>query len=135
MAGGCEGHGDAPQRGQPLVLVRGGDPRRLGLHLLRLDDDTLASVPEVTGLPRSPSPLAAPTKRLGTAAAVEPGLLVTTFELGDRVLLCTDGLWRGLSETRMQQVVSAPETLGLAVREASAASRDDTLGLILEVTG
>ncbi len=127
----AKGHG-ALHKGQTLfVLVRGGDPRRLGLHLLRLVDDTLASVPEVTGLPRSPSPLAAPTKRLGTAAAVEPGLLVTTFELGDRVLLCTDGLWQGLSETRMQQVVSAPETLGLAVREASAASRDDTLGLIL----
>ncbi|HLK62248.1 MAG TPA: protein phosphatase 2C domain-containing protein [Bryobacteraceae bacterium] len=68
-------------------------------------------------------------------AHIYPELTSLALKPGDRILLCTDGLWEGLRHEQIGQIVTARgpvETLGLAlVEKAIEAGGRDNITLIL----
>jgi protein phosphatase len=77
------------------------------------------------------------TPAVGQTAAMEPELHTYRLDRGDRVLLCSDGLWDMLPDRRIQEIVS--ETTGIdnvctnLIAEANdAGGRDNVTVVVFE---
>ncbi|MHB9022645.1 MAG: PP2C family protein-serine/threonine phosphatase [Armatimonadota bacterium] len=64
------------------------------------------------------------TMVLGTQDALEPSLTFLTLRLGDRLILCTDGLWDLLEDTDIADIVRYSATPNEAVYALIAAADD-----------
>jgi len=77
------------------------------------------------------------TRSIGTAAAVEPDLFTHDLQVGDTLLLCSDGLSGHLEAAEMQAVIErhSPSAAALALIEAAneRGGRDNITAVVLAV--
>jgi protein phosphatase len=75
------------------------------------------------------------TQAIGTLGSIKPGLTSLTLEPGDRVLLCSDGLWGALSDEEMGALVGSDGAMRqlapALVDKANAAGGDDNITVVL----
>ncbi|MBN1148981.1 MAG: serine/threonine-protein phosphatase [Anaerolineales bacterium] len=65
------------------------------------------------------------TRALGLEARVEVDLQPVSLEVGDRLMLCTDGLWRALRDpAQLEAMIYRAETCEKAVRVLISAARE-----------
>ncbi len=77
-------------------------------------------------------------RAIGIATAVEPDQIAVPVAVGDRFMLCSDGIHGALTPARLEQVLALPVTPGecarLLVLEAlTAGSRDNVTAIVLDI--
>jgi protein phosphatase len=80
------------------------------------------------------------TQALGTGPVVTPGLTEVMLKPGERLLLCSDGLWKGVSDEEIQAALASDgsmwELASALVDRANSAGGEDNITVILyEHTG
>ncbi len=80
------------------------------------------------------------TRSLGQHLTVEPAVQSLTLQPGERLLLCCDGVWEVLPETRLEQRVGRPASPrqiaeGLVNDALDAGSADDMSAIVALTTG
>lgn len=131
--------------GGQLIAAQVGDSRVYVLRAGELTqvtrDQTLASA--LVGAGRDPAEAALAggatiLQALGVAADVDPSLSMLSLRRGDRVLLCTDGLYNQLGPGTLQAILdgrSGPEARARALCDAARASggADNITAVILDL--
>ena len=78
------------------------------------------------------------TRNLGHRPSVEPDIATEPLQPGDRLLLCSDGLWGALSEdeiARLAEPGSAAQAVADLVAAANAAGGPDNIGVAVVCAG
>ena len=75
------------------------------------------------------------TRALGTEEGVEPDVTTVSLEVGDRLVLCSDGLWEmvrseGVADAMMQEA-DPQAACDLLVRRANVAGGEDNISVIV----
>jgi len=74
-------------------------------------------------------------RALGQSDALEPDVSLLPFEKGDRLLICSDGLWSVLSDSLIEEMISSvkdfDETTAELVRAANDAGGPDNISVVL----
>lgn len=132
--------------GDRLVVATVGDSRayvlRAGALVQVTRDQSLQSALLAAG--HSPDAAAsaggAILQALGVGPDVEPSLSITELRRGDRVLLCSDGLYGMIGDPALAMLLSEPHTIAQSVRMLVAAARvaggtDNITAVVCEVRG
>ncbi len=94
-----------------VYLVRGGE-----LHQLTEDHTQLAHLKRTGRDEPPPAGAAALNKRLTRVVGYQPTVKADVFEVeleaGDRLFLCSDGVWIPVSEERLEPIATAQDTAG-----------------------
>lgn len=77
-------------------------------------------------------------RAVGVATTIEPDMIAVTLSVGDRFLLCSDGIHGALAPSRLEQLLSLPVTPEecarlLALEALTAGSRDNVTALVLDI--
>ncbi len=132
-------------RGEELVVAHVGDSRAYlwhhgHLHQLTTDHTWVAerlAAGILTPEEAANHPLRhVLTRSLGSAPDVEVDIARHNFRPGDRLLLCTDGVWEMLPEEEMARILGRadPQTAATALvaRALEAGGQDDATALVVE---
>jgi len=131
---------------QRLVVATVGDSRayvlREGVLVQVTRDQSLSSALIAAGRSESEAATAggAILQALGVGEDVEPSLSMVELRRGDRVLLCSDGLYGMIGDPAIALLLSPPHTVQQAVELLVSAARaaggnDNITALVLEVGG
>jgi protein phosphatase len=132
--------------GDRLVIATVGDSRayvlRAGVLVQVTRDQSLHSALIAAGHNEDEAASAggAILQALGVAADVEPSLSMIELRSGDRVLLCSDGLYGLVGDPALALLVSQPHTVAESVKLLIAAARaaggtDNITAIVCEVGG
>ena len=132
--------------GDRLIVATVGDSRayvlRAGVLVQVTRDQSLQSALLAAG--HSPNEAAsaggAILQALGVGEDVEPSLSITVLRRGDRILLCSDGLYGLVGDPALALLMSAPHAVEQAVRLLLSAARvaggtDNITAIVCEVGG